>query len=328
MIGLFFIPSSPLTPLEPHMLNFPLTSPFADRALHAAPGPKILLIGGTGAGKTHSIRTLVDMGLEVFVLFTEPGMEVLADVPVDKLHWHYISPSSPDWADMKDSATKINTLSLKVIAGMEDINKRKYSGFLDVIDALSNFPDDRTGQKFGGVDSWGANRCIVIDSLSGLNILAMNLVTGSKPVKSIADWGMAMDNLERLIVKLTTDVSCPMIMIAHTERETDEVTGGTIQMAATLGKKLAPRIPRFFSDVINVRREAKEFTWSTMTFGMDLKARNVPLADNIPPTFRPIVDSWHGKLNAAHSALSSIVDNTQPASTETALASSPNTAQV
>jgi hypothetical protein len=41
-------------------------------------------MGASGTGKTHSIRTLVDAGLEVFVLFTEPGMEVLADVPADK----------------------------------------------------------------------------------------------------------------------------------------------------------------------------------------------------------------------------------------------------
>jgi AAA domain len=263
------------------------------------PGPKILLVGATGTGKTHSIRTLVDAGLEVFVLFTEPGMEVLADIPPSKLHWHYLAPASPDWSDMIDSANKINTLSLKTLSGMEDINKLKYAGFLDMLRTLSNFTCDRTGQSYGAADHWGPDRALVIDSLSGVNILAMNLVTGSKPVKSMSDWGMAMDNLDRFITKITTDVYCPMVLLAHQERETDEVTGGTSIMVSTLGKKLAPRMTRFFSDVINVVRQEKKFTWSTVTFGMDLKARNVALADNLEPSFVPIIRKWQDRLAEA-----------------------------
>ena len=46
------------------------------------PGFNVLLMGATGAGKTSSIRTLVeDCGLEVFAIFTEPGMDILADIP-------------------------------------------------------------------------------------------------------------------------------------------------------------------------------------------------------------------------------------------------------
>lgn len=267
--------------------------------IKSIPGPKIMLVGGTGTGKTHSIRTLVESGLEVFVLFTEPGMEVLADIPADKLHWHYLPPASPTWGDMEDSARKINTLSLKTLAGMEDINKQKYAGFLDMLRTLTNFKCDRTGLEYGSADHWGTDRALVIDSLSGLNILAMNLVTGSKPVKSMSDWGMAMDNLERFITKLTTDVFCPVVLTAHAERETDEVTGGTSIMASTLGKKLAPKIPRFFSDVINVKRDGQKFSWSTVTFGMDLKARNLALADNIDPSFVPIIAKWKQKLAEA-----------------------------
>lgn len=256
------------------------------------PGFNVLLVGGTGTGKTHSIRTLCDQGLEVFVLFTEPGMEVLADIPEDKLHWHYIAPSTPDWQDMIDSANKINKMSLKSLSELSDINKGKYTEFMDVLVCLSNFKDDRTGKEFGAVDSWGPERVLVVDSLSGLNIMAMNLVTGSKPVKSMADWGMSMDNLERLITKLCVDTKCHFVLTAHLERESDETTGGTTLMASTLGKKLAPKLPRFFSDVIHVRRDGSKFFWSTASINVDLKARNLPLADNLPPTFSPIIESW------------------------------------
>jgi hypothetical protein len=262
------------------------------------PGVNALLVGATGTGKTHSIRTLVDAGLEVFVLFTEPGMEVLADLPAEKLHWHYIAPATTDWASMIDSANKINKMSFKSLTDLSDINKSKYTEFLDLLTTLSNFKDDRTGREFGPVDEWDSTRCLVVDSLSGLNIMAMNLVTGSKPVKSMSDWGVAIDNLERLITKLCVDTKCHFVLTAHLERETDETTGGTTLMAATLGRKLAPKLPRFFSDVIHVKRDGGKFLWSTASINVDLKARNLPLTDNLNPSFLPIIESWRKRAGA------------------------------
>jgi hypothetical protein len=256
------------------------------------PGIKTMLVGGSGTGKTHCIRTLVDAGLEVFVLFTEPGMEVLADISSDKLHWHYIPASSASWADMLDSATKINSMSLKMLSDLGDINKRNYTEFKDVLVCLSNFQDDRTGQFFGAVDSWDSNRVLVIDSLSGLSVMAMNMVTGSKPVKSISDWGIAVDNLERLTTKCCVDLKCHFVLIAHLEREKDEVTGGESLMASTLGRKLGPKLPRNFSEVIHVRRDGAVFSWSTASFNVDLKTRYLPLKENIPPSFQPLIEKW------------------------------------
>ena len=264
------------------------------------PGVNEMLCGTSGSGKTHAIRTLVEAGLEVFVLFTEPGMEVLADIPKEKLHWHYIAPASPDFEDMISSATKINTMSFEAITKLPDINKRKYDEFIQVLVTLSNFKDDRTGASFGPVDSWDSSRVLVVDSLTGLSLMAMNLVTGSKPVKSLADWGVAIDNLERLITKLCVDTKCHFVLISHLERETDEVTGGTSLMASTLGRKLASKLPRYFSDVIHVVRKADKFVWSTVTSNVDLKARNISLADNLPPSFVPIIANWRKNAEATH----------------------------
>lgn len=259
------------------------------------PGPKILLLGSTGTGKTHALRTLLDAGLEVFGIFTEPGMEVVSDTDPAKFHWHYIPPASTPWAQMIDSAQKINTLSFEALTKMSDINKRQHTEFLELLNTLANFKDDRTGEVFGPVDSFDNTRAVFIDSLSGLNIMAMNLVTGTKPVKSMADWGVAMDNLERIITKLTVDLACTVVITAHLEREADEVTGGIQLMASTLGKKLAPRLPRFFSDVIHAKREGDKFSWSTATFNVDLKARNVPISETIPPSFKPLLETWKAR---------------------------------
>ena len=257
------------------------------------PGFKTLLVGGVGSGKTHSIHSLVEAGYEVFAIFTEPGMETVAEIPSDKLHWHYIPPSAAAWADMIDSASKINTLSFEALSKLPHINKTKYTEFIELLTCLSNFTDDRTGKSFGPVDTFDQTKVLFVDSLSGLNIMAMNLVAGSKPTKSMSDWGVAMDNLERLITKLTTDLPCHVVLTAHLERETDEQTGGTSLMASTLGKKLAPRLPRFFSDVIHCKRDGDKFHWSTATMNVDLKARNLPLADNLPPSFLQIASSWN-----------------------------------
>lgn len=256
------------------------------------PGFKTLLVGATGSGKTHSIRTLIEQGITPFILFTENGMGVVGDLPEDKIHWHYVKPAKADWSAMIDSAKKINTMGLDSLAKLSDINKSKHGQFIDLLTALSNFTDDRTGESFGPVDSWGTDRAIVIDSLSGVNLMAMNLVVGSKPVKSMADWGIAQDNLERLINNLCLDTRAHFILISHLERESDEVTGGIKLMASTLGKKLAPKLPRFFDDVIMCEREGSQFTWNTAAPNADLKARNLPIQAKQPATFKTIVDNW------------------------------------
>jgi len=258
----------------------------------AIPGVKIMLLGESGTGKTHALRTLVEAGLEVFIVFTEPGMEVLADVPSDKLHWRYIPPISAGWDSLIDSAKKINTLTFELLSKLPDINKRQYGEFLELLNTFNNFTDDRTGQSFGSVDSWDSSRVLVLDSLSGMNIMAMNLVAGSKPVKTMGDWQVSIDNIERVLVKLAVDLKCHFVLLGHLERETDEVTGGVTLVSATLGRKLGPKLPRFFSEVVHVKRVGAKFSWSTATHNVATKNRHLPLSEDLPPTFVPIIKKW------------------------------------
>jgi len=256
------------------------------------PGPNILLVGDSGTGKTHSLRTLIDAGVTPFILFTEPGMEVLGDLPPDKCHWHYCPPGRQDWSTMIASQTSINTLTMEALAKMPDMSKAKYKQFLTLLTQFQNFHCERTDKDFGDVTEWNTDRALILDSMSGLNILAMDHVVGGKPVKSIQNWGVAMDGIEKLVNKLTLDTHCTFIMTAHLERETDELTGGQQLMAATLGRRLAPRLPRFFSDVIQTVRNGKDFTWTTVTPNVTSKARNVPWENGLPPTFVPLLENW------------------------------------
>ena len=266
------------------------------------PGVNVLIEGPTGTGKTHSLGTIADSGVDLFLLFTESGLETTLGYWTDRglevpgnVHWHMLARGQDSFATMAQTADTINRLDLSALSKMQDVNRAKQNQFVTLLRAMSDFPDDRTGRKFGPVDQWGPDRCLAIDSLSGINPLAMSLVVGGKPVKSQSDWGIAMDQIEKLVRQLTDGCKCHTVMTAHVERETDQVLGGVKLTVATLGVKLAPKIPPMFSDVILTSREGDKFFWSTANSQADLKARNLPLADHITPTFAPIFEKWKSR---------------------------------
>jgi len=263
------------------------------------PGVNVLLIGPAGTGKTFSIGTLVDSGMEVFYLAMESGLESLlgywtdAGKPIPaNLHWHFLEPSTAGFAELSDAALKVNTMSLKALADMQDINRSKYNQLIKLYTVLNDFEDQRTGEKFGPVDKWDTTRVLVIDGLSGVNKAAMDAVVGGKPMKSMADWGLAQTQIENLLRKLCDGCKCHFVLIAHVEREVDQILGGVKLMVSTLGKALAPKIPAMFSDVILNKREGTKFTWSTADSTADTKTRNLPLSEGITPSFAPIIAKW------------------------------------
>jgi hypothetical protein len=263
--------------------------------------PNVLLCGDIGTGKSHAIRTLLNAGLEVFVVKTEPS-EVLDDTPPDRLHWCYIPAAQVGWATMIDHANKINQLSYKALANVDDINKNKHTGFIKLLNACNNFVDDRTGVAYGDVMTWGYDRAFVIDSLSGISWMSKALMSGSKPAPDRGEWGVAMDNIERFINDLVTGTRCLFVLTAHIEREPNQLTGGDMIAVSTLGQKLGPKIPRFFSDVIHTKRSGDKFTWSTVTDMMPLKARNLPWAADQQPDFVPLIRTWRARHEKAVAA--------------------------
>lgn len=258
----------------------------------ALPGVNVMLLGPTGTGKTTVVKTLIDCGITPLCLFTEPGFEVLGDIPAEKLGWKYVSPTTESLESLIDKAMKVSTMTYKAMTEIYDPNRNKDNRFIAMVTALNGFVDDRTGKDFGKVSSWGTDRALVIDSLTGLGTAVMSAVIGSKPVKTQSEWGQAQDQLEGVINWACTSTRCHFILIAHAEREIDEVGGGSNIMASTLGRKLAPKLPRFFSDVVLAQRIGKEFKWSTAAAGADLKARNLPVADGLTPSFVQIIESW------------------------------------
>ena len=276
-------------------MSTPETSP-------TLPGVNVCLLGPAGTGKTYSIGTLVDSGVETFYLNLEQGLETLLGYWTDRgkpipanLRWHKLAQPTASWAEMIKNAELINTMSLDSLSKMADPNKSKYNQFIGLLRALNDFPDDRTGKTFGPVNSWTSSRALVIDGLTGLSAAAMSLVVGGKAVRSQSDWGIAQDQVEKILRMLCDGCSCHLVVLCHVEREPDVVTGGTKLMPSTLGKALAPKISAMFSDVILAARNGDKWLWDTANPMADLKTRNLALAANLPPDFAPIINKWKSR---------------------------------
>lgn len=266
------------------------------------PGVNVLLMGPAGTGKTHSIGSLVETGIEVFYLGLEPGLESLLGYFTDKgktvpgnLHWHQLEAPKASFLEMLDSATKINTMALDSLAKMSDPNRSKHNQFLKLLESFNNFPDDRTGEKYGCVDTWTSSRALVVDGMAGLARAAMSLVVGGKPVKNQSDWGIAQDQVEKIVRMLADNCRCHFVLLAHVERETDAVLGGVKIMVSTLGKALAPKLPPMFSDVILTVREGNKFSWDTGSALADVKTRNLAIAQGLPADFGAIINKWKSR---------------------------------
>lgn len=258
----------------------------------------VCLLGQSGVGKTYSVRTLAEC-VETFVISTDPGIERTVfdrgrntingkTHPEDRLHWHYIPPAAPSWTTLIDNADKINTMSNDALQKMPGINKAAYSQFFDLLASCANFTCDRCGEKFGPVDEWDDSRASVIDGMSGVSMMSLDLTIGAKPVISQPDWGVAMGNIERFIVKMCVDTKCTFVLMSHIDIERDEVTGGRTGMISTLGQKLAPKLPRWFDEIPHAYRNGKDFLWSTQSDLVSTKARALPISSSLPPSFKQL----------------------------------------
>lgn len=258
--------------------------------------PKILLEGPGGTGKTYAIRTFVPQGITPFVIALDAqGIESVADIPCPKLHWHTIGAAAKSWSNMIDESKRLLTLSYDGITKMIDANKHKQSRWIATLETLAKPKCDRCGKEFPEVDKWGTDTAIIIDHLTELSQASKEWAVGDKLVLHEGEWQVAMNNLENFIRQLTIVCRCWVVMIAHIDREIDTVRGGTKIMTHTLGRKLAPKLPVLFSDVVSAERNVKEFHWSVASPDMDLKSRNLPLEAKLPPDFAKIVETWKGR---------------------------------
>jgi len=270
-------------------------------------GTKTLLLGAPGSGKTWSLTTLIEAGLELFVLITDPGgEESLLDamrrknLPIDKLHWRYVPAASPSWRTLGIMAQQIGSMGYEGLTKIKTgIEKQDYQQFMQVLHVCSNFNCVRTGLEYGPIDSWGPDRVFALDSNSGLSTMCLDMMIGAKPAAHMGEYGVGMNAQQKLIQKFCSDLHCFFVLTAHLDRSYDEIRGKPQLMVSALGSKLAPKLPKDFSDVILAYREGTEYFWSTAALDVDLKARTLPLDDKLSPDFGQIVVEWRERARLA-----------------------------
>lgn len=274
-------------------------------------GANVLLEGPAGTGKTYALKTLVEWcqshKMEVFVLFTENGLETLLGAWVDQgkaipenLHWHVELTKPISLAALTTAADNVGKLTYESITKLTDATRSSNNAFHGILRTCADFPDDRSGKKFGAIDTWGADKVLVIDSLSELSNAAMKMVIGNKPTASQPDYGVAQNNLMNFLRLLTQGCACHFVLTAHVSREYDEVTGSSKLMTSSIGKALAGQIPQLFSDVIYTVREGTNFYWDTASALVDLKTRNLPIAAKQNPDFATIMNKWMARATTPY----------------------------
>ena len=265
--------------------------------------PTTLLMGPPGSGKTTAIATYAKAGLKTFVLFTDPGGEnslidacKMYDVPLDNVHWNYISPKNIDWDEFQHAAGLVGAMGYRDLTSLKSSGKKKETQFFHLLSILRNFKCQRTGEEFGPIDDFGPDRAFVLDSLSGLNTITMDMMQGTKPIAHEGEYGVAMNMEEKLLQKIICDTKCFVCCTGHVERNIDPITSKRTTMIVLIGKKLAStgKIARLFDDVVLARKDVTEFSWSTADTEVDLKNRLLPLAEGLEPSFEQIVKRYEG----------------------------------
>lgn len=251
----------------------------------------------------------------MFVIGTEPGfVDSLIDrvrelrLDMGKLHWMTVLPATEGWSALEEMANKIGTLDFEGVSKLKGVGKEKTRvPAMQLLGALKEFVDERTGTNYGSFTTWDDSRALVIDSLSGVSTIAWYLTVGNKPTGAPGEWNIAMNFIEALLMKINSDRRCYFVLTAHIEKEMDEISGAMRVMTSTLGRKLAPKIPRFFGEVVYAMRtmdanNKAAFTWSTVDRSADLKNRVLPVGANLAPDFRAVVEGHEKRKQLAAGA--------------------------
>lgn len=270
--------------------------------------PSVCLVGNNGTGKTYALTTAIEAGLELFVIITEPnGLDTILDsmrdknLPMDRLHWAYVEPMKPGWTALIEGAKRVNVSSYEDISNLKQgVNKSECTQFIKLLETCANFVDERTGQAFGPVEKWGADRCLALDSLSGVNDMAWSLTVGLKSAGHMGEWGVAMNVERSFIHQLCSSLNCFFVMTAHLEKEINLVEGGTELTLSCLGAKNAPKIGRYFSEIAMAKRNKDgKFFWSTADMQAALKHRGLKFSGELQPSLREVYNVHQSRLKQA-----------------------------
>lgn len=293
----------------------PNTPGYDELVAQGLAGPNILDNGESGTGKTFKLGTMVEWaqanGKECFYLDIENSLETLlgywrdvgvapfmrtAPAPIPPcLHWHRVKAPPVSLKQMIKGAKDTGELTYETLTKTLDANRGENNPYLKILSACADFPDDRTGKKFGGVDTWGVDRIFMLDSFTELSNAAAKMVVGAKPTMAPPDYGVAQNHLMNFLRLACHGSLCTFVMTSHPVRDKDEISGSIKTSFKTVGTAIQPDIPTLFSDVLYSVREASQFYWDTAAYGVVTKTRSLGYRSKITPDYAQIMNLWKGR---------------------------------
>ncbi len=275
-------------------------------------GPKILIEGPAGTGKTHALGTLVDWAArqtpprKVHVVFTERGLETLLgywterNLPVPtNLSWTSITQAPLPLTSLIDGARKSGSMTYEALTKSVDANRAANNPWEKFLTVLSDVPNDRDGTKLGNIGEWDECPILINDFLSESANMCFKMVTGNKPVAAPPEYLVAQNNLLNWLRYMTQAFKGTFVITAHVQRQINEVAGTSQLMTKAIGKAMGDEIPQLFSEVIYTVRLGAEWWWETAAANVDTKVRYLPIATKIKPDFALIMDKWLARSKAA-----------------------------
>ena len=267
------------------------------------PGPKVLLMGVAGTGKTFALGTLADWAEKnsktFYALFLDNSADVLLGYYRDRglelpkcLHWHTQLVKPLTLTQLLGAAENVGKMSYEMITKLIDPNRAKNNAYFEILNACAKPKSDRDGKEFPPVDHWGTDMILALDGLTELSNAAMKMQIGNKPTAAPPDYGVAQNNIMNFLRLCTQAAECTFVLIAHPSREKDELTGTTKVRVSTVGTAICEQIPPLFSDVIYTQREGDKFYWDTSAYGVDTKTRSLGYRTKIEPDFGQILEAW------------------------------------
>lgn len=193
---------------------------------------RIILVGHPKAGKTGAVACLANAGWEIGILDFDNNPDPLVE---------YVNPEARDRVSIITLQDKVRFGAPRGGKEMVDVDEDA-TALTRAFRALDNWEKGDPSHPWGAVRTWGPNRILMCDSLTGMGdasfdrIKVINNRGGGRVTD--ADYNLAMNDQDYLLKKVMGEYHCHVIVTAHL-------------------KMIGPKIERFAKDDAPELVEAK-----------------------------------------------------------------------
>jgi hypothetical protein len=204
---------------------------------------RILCLGRSKSGKTGSLASLANAGFQLRIFDFDKGLAPLE---------HFVKPECKKNVEYKNFNDRLKLSRGRLVSR----GNKGPTAFPELVEALDTWHD--------GIASWPSNVVAVFDSLTAIGQCILRyarFMAGQEgDHTSQPTWGVAMENLERLLEQLKFgEIRCSVIYLAHVTYLAGEGPNANdwLGLPIALGTKLPPKIPTYFNATLYYRSEGQ-----------------------------------------------------------------------